>query len=369
MARAKTKAPVPKGGKGELVPLGESTPTTILERAVISGASIEVLERLMALQERFEANQARKAFDAAMATIRNELPAIVKDQTVDYTSARGHTNYRYESLHAVTEALSPVMAKHGLSFRWRTNTEAPDSVAVTCILSHCGGHSEEVTLVAKHDHSGSKNDIQALGSAVTYLQCYTLKAALGVAAAADDDGNGVGRHDKEELPKQPPAKPTQSKSATTEERDGGAPEPQQEQTVPRGHKYERTAAHNHLEEVIEGYCKANNISPDKEGLTILERMSAYETREGRKHPGVRDVLLLSEKEAIICRRTIQDTIDRNRNWRVDLGQAIIKYCQGKKVAKEEVLKACSGKTTIRDLSQEQAKAAFSEFEKRYPLKK
>ena len=132
-----------------------------------------------------------------------------------------------------------------------------------------------------------------------------------------------------------------------------------------GHRYERTAAHNHLEQTVEDYCKANNIDPKVEGLTILERMSAYETREGHKHPGVRDVLLLSEKEAIICRCLIEDTIERNRNWRVELGQAIIKYCEGKKVTKEEVLEKCSGKRTIRDLDQPTAKKAFEKFQELY----
>jgi hypothetical protein len=50
------------------------------------------------------------------------------------------------------------------------------------------GHSEENTLMAGKDDSGNKNGIQAIGSTVTYLQRYTLKAALGLAAGADDDG-------------------------------------------------------------------------------------------------------------------------------------------------------------------------------------
>ena len=43
------------------------TPMEMLDRAVSNGASVETLERLMNLQERWEANQARKAFDDAMA--------------------------------------------------------------------------------------------------------------------------------------------------------------------------------------------------------------------------------------------------------------------------------------------------------------
>ncbi len=183
-------------------------PSDILKQAVMSGATVDVMERLLALQERWEASQARKAFDNAMASVREDLPQIVKTQSVNYQGTKGRVNYRYEDLSAVTEALTPVLAKHGLSFRWRTNSDSKDAVSVTCVVSHRDGHAEETTLSANHDHSGMKNDIQAIGSAVTYLQRYTLKAALGIAAANDDDGrtatpetNGV----KFEKPREAPS--------------------------------------------------------------------------------------------------------------------------------------------------------------------
>ena len=57
-------------------PAAELTPMGMVARAVESGASIEIIERLMSLQERWEANQARKAFDAAMIPIVNALFAV-----------------------------------------------------------------------------------------------------------------------------------------------------------------------------------------------------------------------------------------------------------------------------------------------------
>ena len=168
------------------------SPPALLEKAITSGATVDVLERLLALQERWEALQARKAFEFALADLRKDLPTIVKDRQVDFTTAsKGHTHYKYEDLSTITEVLSPIMASRGLSFRWRTQSTG-DVVIVACVISHEYGHSEETSLAAKHDHSGNKNDIQAIGSAVTYLQRYTLKAALGVAAAADDDGQAAG---------------------------------------------------------------------------------------------------------------------------------------------------------------------------------
>ena len=42
------------------------TPMEMLSRAVENGQSIDVLDKLMGLQERYEANLGRKAFDEAM---------------------------------------------------------------------------------------------------------------------------------------------------------------------------------------------------------------------------------------------------------------------------------------------------------------
>ena len=60
------------------------TPMQMLTQAVERGASVELMEKLMALHERWEANQARKAFDGAMAAAKAEIPVIAK--TVPLTS-------------------------------------------------------------------------------------------------------------------------------------------------------------------------------------------------------------------------------------------------------------------------------------------
>jgi hypothetical protein len=93
-------------------------------------------------------------------------------------------------LGGIANAVDPILAKHGLSYRYRTTSNINEPITVTCIVfGH--GHSEENTLSAGRDESGNKNSIQAVSSTVTYLQRYTLKAALGIAASNDDDGRGA----------------------------------------------------------------------------------------------------------------------------------------------------------------------------------
>lgn len=165
------------------------TPMDMLNRAVTAGADIDVLEKLMALHERYESNQARKSFDEAMAAAKSEIPTIIKNREVDFSSSKGRTNYRHEDLAEIARTVDPILSRHGLSYRFRVTSNLNEPVTVTCILSHRSGHSEETTLSAGRDDSGNKNSIQAVGSAITYLQRYTLKAALGLAASNDDDGD------------------------------------------------------------------------------------------------------------------------------------------------------------------------------------
>lgn len=164
------------------------TPMAMLETALQKGATMEVLAGLMSLQERWEANQARKAFDNAMSAAKAEIPIIAKNRVVDFSSQKGRTHYRHEDLAEIARTVSPILAKHGLSYRFRTSSNLNEPVTVTCIVSHRDGHFEENTLQAGRDDSGNKNPIQSVGSTLTYLQRMTLKAALGLAASDDDDG-------------------------------------------------------------------------------------------------------------------------------------------------------------------------------------
>lgn len=169
-------------------------PMTVVERAIEKGITGQDLKELMDLQERWEANQARKAFDVAMANAQAEMPTIVKNRLVDFATSKGRTTYRHEDLAEVVETIKPVLHKHGLAHRFRTEQfmrgEKP-MVKVTCIITG-HGHREETSLEAGPDSNGSNmNDIQRIQSAVTYLERGTLKAALGLAASVDDDGRGT----------------------------------------------------------------------------------------------------------------------------------------------------------------------------------
>lgn len=153
-----------------------ATPTTLLEMAINKGADVDQLEKLMALQERYDAKQAKSNFLKSMTEFQSIVPRITKTKN-------GH-NYKYAPLADIVEQIKDTLQVCGLSFRFEQDHK--DGIEVDCVVSHIGGHSERTKMKAEADTSGSKNSVQAIGSTVQYLQRYTLIGALGLTTADED---------------------------------------------------------------------------------------------------------------------------------------------------------------------------------------
>lgn len=186
------------------VVVSETNPSALLQLAVQQNLDIDKLEKLMQLQERWQAQQARKEFLSAISRFQAICPTLEKTKKVEFTNKAGYkTKYNYASLGDIVESIKKPLSDNGLSFRWEIKEEE-NKLIVSCLISHLLGHSESTTMSAAKDDSGNKNEIQQRGSSITYLQRYTLIAALGI-STADEDNDG----DKEDLPPAvyPKAKP------------------------------------------------------------------------------------------------------------------------------------------------------------------
>jgi len=170
----------------DVVVAPEISPTDIIRIAIEKGSNLDHIAQLMTLKREYEKDEARKAYHEAMTAFKSNPPKIFKDKTVSF----GQTKYNHATLGNVTETISAELSKHGLSASWTTKQNG--SIEVTCRITHVKGHSEETTLAAGADTSGSKNSIQAIGSTITYLERYTLLALTGLATyEQDDDGQSA----------------------------------------------------------------------------------------------------------------------------------------------------------------------------------
>lgn len=160
-------------------------PNNLIAQAIDKGIDVESLGKLLALQERFEANQARKLFFEAFTRFQAECPDIRKTKEVRFKDTDVKPQYHYAPLADITRQIGKILKSNELSYRWEI-TDKNDEMSVTCLISHIDGHTERTTMSAKADTSGSKNAIQARGSAIEYLKRYTLIGALGISTADSD---------------------------------------------------------------------------------------------------------------------------------------------------------------------------------------
>lgn len=172
----------------------DANPMQMLAIAVQQGADLAKLEKLMDLEQRWQREQARKAFVTALANFKKNPPKVIKDMV--------NTQYKskYASLGNLVNTVNIALGEHGLNARW-TLQQTENRIKVGCVLTHELGHSEQAELESTPDSSGSKNPLQQIKSTITYLEGATFQAITGVVATnEDDDGNGSGKKPPEAAP-------------------------------------------------------------------------------------------------------------------------------------------------------------------------
>ncbi len=164
----------------------ENTPSTLIEQALAKGSDIDVMERLFTLQERWEANQAKKAFDKAMADFQGECPIIEKKTKV--FDRDGKLLYSYAKIESIVEQVGPFLTKSGLSYIFKPKETKDGEVTTICIAKHVDGHSEESEMSIKKGQGTSiQSSSQAVGGDVTFSKRYAFCNVFGIMTGDEDN--------------------------------------------------------------------------------------------------------------------------------------------------------------------------------------
>lgn len=153
----------------------------------------ERLSKFLDLHERMTARSAVVAFSEAMRAAQEEMPAVVRNAKND------QTNSRYATLDAVSDAMDPVIHRHGFSLSFGTaDSTLPGHYRVTCKTRHIDGHAEDSFADVPSDMNGMKGNqnktaTHAFGSTMSYGRRYLKLLVFDVTLKdRDDDGNRAG---------------------------------------------------------------------------------------------------------------------------------------------------------------------------------
>lgn len=169
----------------------------------------ENMRALLDMQKEIAAEEARMAFTTDFIAMQAELPVINAKGRIEIIK-KGSDGQRikgrdqieqstpYATFNEINRITRPVLQKHHFSLSFTTDVPAGGGVGliVRGVLKHERGHQETATLSLPLDTSGSKNNVQGVGSSMSYGKRYAAVALLNLVSEAqedrDDDGKAAG---------------------------------------------------------------------------------------------------------------------------------------------------------------------------------
>jgi hypothetical protein len=184
--RRRSRTPAPAATPAPVVQADTAAIVEMIARAAADpNTDVDKLERLTALYERITERTAKGDYTAALAAMQPKLPIIGRRGEI--LNKAGRVQSTYAKWEDINDAIRPVLAAHGFALSFRIGQADGGRPAVTGVLSHAGGHSEETTMVLPVDAEIGKNAVQALGSSVSYGKRYVTLALLNITSRGEDD--------------------------------------------------------------------------------------------------------------------------------------------------------------------------------------
>ncbi|HEX2656146.1 MAG TPA: ERF family protein [Xanthobacteraceae bacterium] len=180
----------------------ETTANALVREIIANKGDPAYLREILAVREAWDAAEARKAYNLALAEFQRRCPIVEKLDEAD--------GKQYARLDRIWREIRPLLTEVGLSVTWLvvelqgwTDAVNKDggSAAVCHLegqLRHKLGHGERLVFdlplpkrIMTRDGRDVQNAAQQMGSATSYGRRYATCLALGVVTGDDDDGNGT----------------------------------------------------------------------------------------------------------------------------------------------------------------------------------
>lgn len=160
---------------------------TALENPAID---VTKLQALLDMQRQVLADEARGQFNRALAALSARMPQIDKRGTVDLGVGKG--SYKFARWEDMDSVLRPLMAEHGFTLSFNARAREGGGAVVVGRLLHIGGHSETAEISLPLDAGPGRNNLQAMGSTLSYAKRYLSEMLLNLVRHGEDDDGKFG---------------------------------------------------------------------------------------------------------------------------------------------------------------------------------
>lgn len=195
-------------GNRELAPSSANNPVAdtlaLIERmATNKDVDADKMGKLVDMQIKIMDKQAEMDFNKALARMKPRLPKISKRGMIEFVDKNNNTRRTpYAKYEDIQEAIQPLLTDEGFSLSFNSVYQNNAPTLYECTLSHENGHNKTISMPLPLDTSGSKNNLQAGGSTISYAQRYLVKMMFDlIFEGEDNDGNGecITEHQAKEI--------------------------------------------------------------------------------------------------------------------------------------------------------------------------
>jgi ERF superfamily len=192
-----------KGAVAQL-PDGRTNMLAILARAAADPqCQPEKMRVLLDMHKEIEAEAARMAFFQAFGKMQEELPIINKDGRIEVegrataktVAGRKDRAQLYSTFSNIFKIVKPIARKHGFTIWFEPGIGADERLTMRTHLDHDKGHGISCIIPLPLETSGAKNNVQGVGSSISYGKRYGLIAVCAIISEApedkDDDAKAV----------------------------------------------------------------------------------------------------------------------------------------------------------------------------------
>ena len=158
----------------------------------IAELDMDKLERLMDMQRKLDADEARRQFYRAFRDVQDDMTKVPRRGT------NPQTRSRYALAEDVYAMLDPIIVRNGFSRSLSTeSSDIENHMRFVLLIRHAGGHHEEHRFDAPIDDIGMKGNptktrLHGMSSSYTYCERIMVSKAFGVQIGdRDDDGNAA----------------------------------------------------------------------------------------------------------------------------------------------------------------------------------
>ena len=169
------------------------SPEGLISQAIQKGATVDTLERLLAMRTQLKTEKAEEAYHSAMAEFQAECPIIKKTKKVlNKPEKGGGTRYSFAPLDSILQQVKPLLQKYGFSYTVDTLVEDKWVTAI-CKVIHRLGHNETSSFKIPMDPEAFMTHAQKFASALTFAKRYAFCNAFGILTGDEDNDDRMSK--------------------------------------------------------------------------------------------------------------------------------------------------------------------------------